>query len=455
MPLDVAERFRLLEIYNEAFENIVRNYDDMRIRQLRISSNQRASLAEDIMWLYLELSQGYKIIVKECYENGTNLIADGILTASVFRALELISLGLLYAFRLRAPTPPLAFLELSQLFSLADRLDMVDKRMRIAKGYAKTPCIADLYKLIMLISVAAPYKLDPIKVEPLYFALQPFAYFCDVSTTSAAENAQFTYSISLMEDCMPCTGGNVEVSESTRFFNIYPALKEIHAWMEKHNKADVRYIYEQELGLLGEFLQLFFPATQFDLPQKVKVIIGINHCHKLLSTEDKDVIKVFRESLPVWSVSEKRGHSCEIQGNINSKEKPSIGELVTLLPEDNELENVRMIIAIIRKVKNFGDTKYSLEVDCLSQHAVPITYSVVGDDKSTPEMHLGVYIPKELNTNPHATLLIAKNSYQSQQQFAISTSNHFYTVKAKEAVVETPLYTMFRFSVFSNDRKAS
>ena len=454
MPLDVAERFKLLEIYHDAFENIVRNYDDMRIRQLRITSNQRASLAEDIMWLYLELSQGYKIIVKECYENGPNLIGDGIQIASIFRALELISLGLLYAFRLRATAPPLAFLELSQLYFLADRLGTADKRIRVAKGYAKHPCIADLYKLILLFSVTDPYKLDPIKIEPLYYALQPFAQYCTVSSESNAVNSQYTYTVSLMEDCMPCNKSDIDASENTRYFNIYPALKEIQGWIEKHSQADVKFIYEQELILLSEFLQLFIPATLIELPNQVKLVIGISDCHRLLSTEDNEVIKVFRDSLPVWLVSEKQGHSYTINGRTNTKQQPLIGELVTLLPDDKDLENIRMVIAIVRNV-TIHENEYILQLDCLSQHAVPITYSVSEDSDNTPEMHLGVYIPKELKTTPHATLLVAKRQYQSQKMFAISASNHFYTVKAKEMVRETPFYTMFRFNVINNDKKAS
>ncbi|KPJ90464.1 MAG: hypothetical protein AMJ53_13510 [Gammaproteobacteria bacterium SG8_11] len=455
MPLDVAERFKLLEIYNEAFESIVRNYDDMRIRQLRITVTQRASLAEDIMWLYLELSQGYKIIVKDYYENGSNLLGDSVLAASIFRSLELISLGLLYAFRLRATTPPLAFLEISQLYSLAERLDILEKRIRIAKGYARPPSIADLYKLIMLVSVADPYKLDPIKIESLYYALQPFASYCLISNSPDTEHAQFSYSIFLMEDCMPCNEANVESNEYSRFFHVYPALKEIHAWKEKNSKAEVKFAYEQELCLLEEFLQVFFPATSISLPHKTRLMVGMSSCHNLLSTEDNDIVKGLRDTLSVWSVTRQRGHTCKISGSTNSKEGLCVGELVTLLPEDNDSENVRKVIAIIRAVKILEDNRYCVEIDCLSQHAMPITYSVVENNGSAVEMHLGFYIPKELKINPHATLLLAKNSYQSQRRFAISASNHFYTVNAKEIVRETPLYTIFRFNVVTNDRKAS
>ena len=459
MPVEAAERILLLEIYHETFENIVRNYDDMRIRQLRITSEQRASLAEDIMWLYLELSQGYKIIVKNCFESDENVKGDGVLIASLFRALELISLGLIYAFRLRAAAPPLAFLELNQLFAFAERLNVEDKRVRLAKGYAKTPSISDLYKLIMLISVADPYKLDPAQIEPLYYAIQPFAQHCLISAAPSTENSPFTYSIHLIEDHQPCSWTDNEADDFSRSFNIYPALKEMQAWMEKHKNAEDNFIYEQEQILLSDFLQLFFPVSKIDLPDQTNILIGIENFHKLLSIKNSDqnsINSIFRRSLSTWKVTSKNGNKYKMVGQLPNVENLSIGAFVTLLPEDLDTGHNSIVIALIRKIQKLENKEHSLEVDCLSHHGVPITYSVAGpvagNTNNETKKYLGVYIPKELDTNPHATLLVEKNLYEPQQLFNICASNQCYTVRTKEVVNANAHHVMFRFSVINNDK---
>ena len=49
VQLSDHDRIMLLEIYTQAFESILYNYDNMRIRQLKISLSEQRNLAEDIM----------------------------------------------------------------------------------------------------------------------------------------------------------------------------------------------------------------------------------------------------------------------------------------------------------------------------------------------------------------------------------------------------------------------
>ena len=65
---EAKHRLKLLELYFQTFRDVLSSFDEMRLRMLPMNEAQRRLLAQDIMWLYLELATGYKIVVKECHE---------------------------------------------------------------------------------------------------------------------------------------------------------------------------------------------------------------------------------------------------------------------------------------------------------------------------------------------------------------------------------------------------
>jgi cyclic-di-GMP-binding protein len=78
VPVAPGERFKLMELYGAFFNDSVSYYDQMRVRSLSIKEAQRSALLQDVLWLYLNLANGYKIIVKEFFDAHTNPARDAV-----------------------------------------------------------------------------------------------------------------------------------------------------------------------------------------------------------------------------------------------------------------------------------------------------------------------------------------------------------------------------------------
>jgi hypothetical protein len=136
------KRKKLLEVYFTTFQKLLHSYDEMRLAQLNIPTKQKQKLRNDIVWLYIKLSHGYKIIVKDELDPDKAALKKSDLLLSTFRAIELTVISLMYAYRYGLDTPPLVFLELHQLYAFSEFEKITNKPVKAAKGYAKTPTIS-------------------------------------------------------------------------------------------------------------------------------------------------------------------------------------------------------------------------------------------------------------------------------------------------------------------------
>lgn len=169
MPPD--ERLKLLEVLHEAFDEILFSYDDLRLSMLPVSPEERRALAQDIMWLYLQLAAGYKIIVRQHFDAGGKGVRDAALLTAVFRAMELLAHALLYAFRAHETPPPLTWLEFHQLFRYARFRNLHRQRLRQIRGYAAVPTVERLYVQTLLLGIADPYHMSGQAVFENYLLL--------------------------------------------------------------------------------------------------------------------------------------------------------------------------------------------------------------------------------------------------------------------------------------------
>lgn len=259
-----GERLKLLEVYYQGFQSILYFYDELRLRQLPIAATAKKSLAEDIMWLYLELAQGYKIIVKHSFELGLDPATDQYLLRAMYRALELISFALLYAFRSGVAIPPLAFLEVYQLYYHAKRFSAHTLKIRFLKGHQEMRSMDRLFKQLMLLLIAKQTPIAASKLHELYLYFEPFAAQVTIFGGNNTDPSPNCYLIDVMSDIPPILLNTVHSSltEPTQLFlSIRPALLAIRQWSEKLSRQPDAVIYEEEISLLASFLVNLEPVA--------------------------------------------------------------------------------------------------------------------------------------------------------------------------------------------------
>lgn len=236
--IDDARRVKLLEVYYAAFDEILYFYDHLRLSMLPISPERQRLLAEDITWLYLELAKGYKIVVKNGYEAGISPKHDAGLLLSMYRAMELIVQGLVYAGRSRQAPPPLAYLEINQIYLLAEEHGVLDARVKAKAGVSN---IEKPYKQLALLAVADPRKLGgDNEAFELFMALEDFAPHSILMKVPQHQAVVGRYCVDLMDDRPPRFCNRTDAPAQTNWIRILDvdlALAAIKSWLAKHQGA--------------------------------------------------------------------------------------------------------------------------------------------------------------------------------------------------------------------------
>lgn len=199
-----SDRLKLLEIFHAAYDEILVSYDDLRLSTLPISPRERKTISLDIMWLYLHLATGYKILVKQHADQAPGCLKDKFIVLAVYRAMELIINALLHAFRAHETAPPLAYLEMHQLYAYAARLNIETDKIRQINSIHGHPSIADLYKQFLLLVIVDPYRQVSNTIFQIFLLFEEHAYHAKLKHDFAeSKEPTACYRVSTIEDSLP------------------------------------------------------------------------------------------------------------------------------------------------------------------------------------------------------------------------------------------------------------
>lgn len=253
LKIESQLRLKLLECYREKIDEIFYSYDEMRLRQLPVSHEARQAIKTDIMWLYLELANGYKIGVKSALDRGANPKKDSGLLLAIYRAMEQIIHAMINAYRNAQTPPPLTYLETHQLYHAAAVYDAADKKVSGAKQEATTPSINHLYKQCMLLAVAEPEGMPEDSAFELYFLLEQFADTGLISGEIPADRDAYIYTLDFSDDARPVplvrAGGDRQYGENN-YLDVGPVIEKIKNRLDELGKENQGLMEKQEVRLL-------------------------------------------------------------------------------------------------------------------------------------------------------------------------------------------------------------
>jgi len=472
LQLSDHERIMLLEIYTQAFEDILYNYDNMRIRQLKISLSEQRNLAEDIMWLYLGLANGYKIVVKNGYQNQVNPKRDNSLLHSTYRSMEYIVRSLIYAYHAHITPPPLTFLEFNQLFHLAEHQNILDLPNRAIHSHHAAATIANLYKQISILTIADPYQFDTHQISELFMYLESFSSVCDINDSNV-EHGDYFYTIDLMEDSypqiyIPKEAGTHTDNPYIRYMDIKPCLDAINSWLDiKPTKKDA-LLYEEEQQLLLAFNdridQQWNPLP--NNPENLKkdyIAIGLHMIFQALqSTETLNVSEEIRavaqqsvkdafESNGVlkWNVleSSKYGYTILIDQSSDKLKELKVNNTVARIEQQDDKISTKVSIGLIRWIRYFESGEIKCGIETLSIEAYPVIWTT-GQTKDPQRLKFyAIYLPKDESVSKPATLLLNKTMLNLKNILTVKVKSKIFTVRLRAYMTETASLVLTRFKV--------
>ena len=466
LALDDAERLRLLEVYRQGLEEVFLLYDEQRLKVLPVSAERRQTLADEVMGLYLELADGYKILVRNGHDAGDDPAWDGPLLQAIYRAMELISLAMLFARRADRPTPEMSWVELHQLYAFAEKYDVQGKRVKVARHESALPTIARVYFQTLLMAVMDTRQQTGTELVELFMQLEEFAGLCQFDETPPSADAG-VFVIDLMGDEPPQVFSADQERMLSRTLNILPVREAIEARLARLDAAqDSLHDHDSRLlrvlaGLLGSHWGRKTPRTV--VRRFIKVALGMGSLAYFLADPERlaqacnaevhggiEVLSLDSEDealhqLSDWQMLDESETGCLLVGRVAPTDAaPTVGSLLGVVGFLRREGRQYMSIGIVRWQGEISGGRTKLGVEIIDGAAQPIQFGSTAQDLDD-EPELGFYYPKDETAGRSATLLLPRRNELGALH--VRVRHRSFQVETASVVRETEAFVQCRFRV--------
>lgn len=486
IKLENSKRVKLLEVFFNSFQKLLQGCDEMRIAQLNVSSQQKRQIKKEIMWLYIKLSHGYKIVVKDFMTYKPLEKPTKEITLACFRALELTYLSLLYSYRFDIEEPPLCYLEMNQLYMFAESYDIQRSVIRAAQGYAKTPTIESFYVLCMLFSNLDPRQYESYTLEVLVLAMQPMVFNCQVSNKLKFTPNSYFYSVNLNENHAAeilLDDKVTALSKSTRYINVESFVTEMQNWLDKNQNSENALLIEQELELFPAILTRLkinhsqkpgkksshvsaeksddTASANVSANDDYRLIIGLASLESLLIMDEVGIDLHLKFDETRWSKISDTSTGCELLScGSDYPENIGLGELVAIVTHNTDAAssengeessgpiNLRQIGQIVA-LRQMEDNRLLIELECIKGSAHPLTYRRLTCEDRTFDYTsaIGIYIKDQSNAELPPQMLVANKHFRRGQHYLIITRENSFSIEACELIKRSMQYSYFTYKV--------
>jgi len=463
--LPEGERLKLLEVYRQAFDDILFTYDEFRLKLLPLTAKAREQLATDIMGLYLTLADGYKLLVFSDGEKGRNPVEDSTLLLAAYRAMELMALAAIFARRMRLDAPPGAWLELHRLYWFAERHRAAEINIKAVRRESAVPTIDRLYKQFWLLHVADTQGLNGAEWLELYWLLEGFAAKCRLVPGIAAEGQQAVYQIDLMADAPATPFEAGRVLQQPRVLDINPALSAMNAWLAE-SQAKPKSCDGHEARLLAMHMErlgagqgrkvcrvtferatrvaMGLPTLRYFLEDKVRLLEACE-----AEVQQGSARNTAEHTLRNWTILDESEVGCQLLGRAMPKgEFPLLGNLLGVVGFEHGPHHPIMSVGLVRWVKEDAKDKrlQRLGVEMLEGEARPIVFALTTKALTTAPQ-AALYFPKDNAGGRPASLVLPRDIVASTIRLHVGVRGKSFEVILHSVVRESPLYEQCRFKV--------
>lgn len=196
LQIDTRTRFQLLEILRPVLLHVTDSLGKHYLRQSLVLPEKARRVASLAQALQGHLANGYKLVVARGLRKVDDREVRDALALALHRAITALGDTLLRCYQLYFPTPRHLWLELHQLFLLAERHDL-DNRMitdpELPAGHGDST-VAQAYIRCLLLATAKPNQLRQQELAMVYALARSGAALVDVRP-AAGEDDLFVFDL--------------------------------------------------------------------------------------------------------------------------------------------------------------------------------------------------------------------------------------------------------------------
>ena len=502
--LDISwkDRLAFLELLREPVSYVqsalVRHYTGMTL-PLPPKTQRIATLAQTI---HGEMALGYKTALEDMLA-GSFLTRDNrALTLLIHRAIRYLSMAIITCYQTYAPHPRNSWLELHKLYlyALSKKLeqDAVQDTLNI---HMPKSSIARVYKQILLLALASPYRLRQGEAEAIYSVLIRWAGHVHILPYDHPEASEALYVVHTDSDEAPdyqafnhrdcdslhCTLvdtrqlNQVLQEEYEQFKNAKPnglistelLFRLICAWgyaPKRHfNRTDRHAHIEVVVGAtmlhqalardLGDSTMLGKKATYesktvVDVSQPTRDdvwnIFASNKMKKNYEAYSKSLQKEHdnQQQLPPlriqhWEIRNESAGGYRLALGDAQECKVQVGELVGLRPS---AEDPTWEIGVIRWLRQSNEQGLEIGVQILAPQARP---TMVRNDKAggrAAEFQYAMLLPEVPGIKQPATIITPILLFQPGNELLMHMPGHEITLRLEQAIQDSGSFVQFRYT---------
>lgn len=447
--MDGRERLRLLECYRPAVAKLFMTVLQGRITRLRGTPAEREQVVENLEACCLAMAGGYKLVLSGNVHGNERQYAKQ-LPLVLLRAMEHLAQGLLHSYRYYRPTPPFALLELHRIYAHAAQTGHLDAVPDNVAGAGQPISLASLYRQMLLLTLADPYRLADGELATIFASLVPYAPLCRLESGAAWEGAgEGLYLVDMASDSPPRACVRLSSpgdGDDPWLLDATAALKAMHQRLAQLPAEQRRGSPEAVLlrQLLPEVAAGERRAQERrNCEDQVLLLAGVEAVHRYLAGQPQtDAVDGAVVEPDLWDVVDRSEGGLQLAGDEGGISHLEVGELVGVV-SDAQATDQAVSLAVVRWLRRDRDRRLQLGMEIIPGVPAPVRCGRQGEPAG--EAAECLFIPSQAG-GAAATLLAPVELYEPQARLLVQAGNRGVPVCAGTALQQTPRFDHFHFS---------
>ncbi len=330
LAINWRERQRFLELLRQPIQYVQQQLQKRYTGIAFPLPPKAAQVAELSKALSSEMAMGYKTAIEEMLGSSFLSRDNKALTELIHRAVHYLSCSLLISYKTYAPHPEDTWFELHILYLQAEHKNIHTNPVA-DKENERLPqsSIARIYKQILLLALASPYRMRQGEAQAVYNALARWAGHASIIPYNDPSAAEALFVVHLDSDDAPDFQAFNHRDCNTELCRLVDTRQLSHVLQEEQSYFGAKGNSDE--GISAELLYRLIRSwgiapkrsfTRNDKEAQLEVVVGLSNLHRTMATElgDESQLrdKAHYDSKSVVSVSQpSRGDIW----NIFSKDK--------------------------------------------------------------------------------------------------------------------------------------
>lgn len=439
-------RLALLEVYRLPISRLVFDRDLTAVQR---EINAPTEFLKDINALKLlldEFALGYKIVIQQDFVAGEHPASEKLYLFAIIRAVELISLQILHAFRHYHSAPKNTFQSLHQLYLYCEAAKVLDT-LAITKKLTTERSFIELYNQIMLAAIADPYSLAKFDVLRLYRLMAVAAKNVDISqlnqrqkTSNRSLDVVGQFFVNCSDDSNPVALSQVAIDQrdtpQARIIDPQKAIQQFKQIIADSLASKTQATYDLDSKLLQKVLPQFdtsyvrqYQRVKSKKDRNIKLAAGINAIHSGLENQES-------AALFEWVMDNQSANGMMASRRSEDIQALSYGDLMGIFEQ-----GLAVKLATIRWLHMANDGTIHIGLQIHPGNPGPVTF--IPDGKT--DIMSGLLLPEVADIKQPPTIITDKGAYSANRIFRLKNNDDVGSIRALELIDSTLNYEQFSF----------